>query len=117
MYIFLDFFIKFISLYIRYVHNKYIYTIHSPDSHLIKLIHYPSSCYTGAELRKKKFLRSQTKAHDRKAALLQALAEVLPLGTIRFSSKPVSMDTEPAAGADFSEAVVVGVRLDDGTDI
>jgi hypothetical protein len=91
--------------------------IHSPDSHLIKLIHYPSSCYTGAELRKKKFLRSQTKAHDRKAALLQALAEVLPLGTIRFSSKPVSMDTEPAAGADFSEAVVVGVRLDDGTDI
>ncbi|KAK3142631.1 hypothetical protein QOZ80_4BG0349210 [Eleusine coracana subsp. coracana] len=49
---------------------------------------------------------------DRKA-LLQALAEELPPGTIRFSSKIVSIDTEPAAAAGSSETAVV--RLDDGT--
>ncbi|TVU14544.1 hypothetical protein EJB05_38019 [Eragrostis curvula] len=51
---------------------------------------------------------------DRKA-LLQALAEELPPATIRFSSKLVSIDPEPAAGGDSSETVVV--RLDDGTAI
>ncbi|TVU14549.1 hypothetical protein EJB05_38024, partial [Eragrostis curvula] len=49
---------------------------------------------------------------DRKA-LLQALAEELPPGTVRFSSKLVSIDTEPAAGGDSSE--IVAVQLDDGT--
>ncbi|KAK3144784.1 hypothetical protein QOZ80_4AG0317840 [Eleusine coracana subsp. coracana] len=49
---------------------------------------------------------------DRKA-LLQALAEELPPGTIRFSSKLVSIDTEPAAAAGSSETAVV--RLEDGT--
>ncbi|KAF8715565.1 hypothetical protein HU200_027224 [Digitaria exilis] len=48
---------------------------------------------------------------DRKA-LLEALAEELPPGTIRFSSKLVSIDTERAAGDDSSETVVL--RLDDG---
>ncbi|TVU14543.1 hypothetical protein EJB05_38018 [Eragrostis curvula] len=46
-------------------------------------------------------------------ALLQALAEELPPGTIRFSSKLVSIDTEPVANGDSSEIAVV--RLDDGT--
>ncbi|PUZ47139.1 hypothetical protein GQ55_7G139600 [Panicum hallii var. hallii] len=45
-------------------------------------------------------------------ALLEALAEELPPGTVRFSSKLVSIDTERAAG-DSSETVVL--RLDDGT--
>lgn len=45
-------------------------------------------------------------------ALLEALAEELPPGTVRFSSKLVSIDTERAAG-DSSETVVLG--LDDGT--
>ncbi|XP_062186073.1 monooxygenase 2-like [Phragmites australis] len=48
---------------------------------------------------------------DRKA-LLGALAEDLPPGTIRFSSKLVSIDTEPAIG-DSSETVVL--RLNEGT--
>ncbi|KAL6838253.1 hypothetical protein ACP4OV_031925 [Aristida adscensionis] len=48
---------------------------------------------------------------DRKA-LLEALAGELPAGTVRFSSKLVSIDTEPAA-ADSSENVVL--RLADGT--
>ncbi|KAL6652883.1 hypothetical protein ACP70R_011808 [Stipagrostis hirtigluma subsp. patula] len=48
---------------------------------------------------------------DRKA-LLEALAEELPPGTIRFSSKLVSIDTVPAAG-DSSKTVVL--RLNDGT--
>ena len=51
------------------------------------------------------------RAVDRKA-LLEALAEELPPGTVRFSSKLVSIDTERAAG-DSSETVVLG--LDDGT--
>lgn len=51
------------------------------------------------------------RAVDRKA-LLEALAEELPPGTVRFSSKLVSIDTERAAGAS-SETVVLG--LDDGT--
>jgi hypothetical protein len=44
-------------------------------------------------------------------ALLEALAEDLPPGTVRFSSKLASIDTELAAG-DASETVVL--RLDDG---
>ncbi|OEL27479.1 hypothetical protein BAE44_0011500 [Dichanthelium oligosanthes] len=48
---------------------------------------------------------------DRKA-LLEALAEELPPGTVRFSSKLVSIDTERAAGHS-SETTVL--RLDDGT--
>ncbi|CAL5017037.1 unnamed protein product [Urochloa decumbens] len=52
----------------------------------------------------------RVRALDRKA-LLEALAEELPPGTIRFSSKLVSIDTERAAG-DASETVVL--RLDDG---
>nr|CAB3484503.1 unnamed protein product [Digitaria exilis] len=48
---------------------------------------------------------------DRKA-LLEALAEELPPGAIRFSSKLVSIDTERAAGDGSSETVVL--RLDDG---
>lgn len=51
------------------------------------------------------------RALDRKA-LLEALAEELPPGTVRFSSKVVSIDTERAAG-DSSVTVVLG--LDDGT--
>lgn len=47
---------------------------------------------------------------DRKA-LLEALAEELPPGTIRFSSKLVSINTEMAE--DSSEIAVL--RLDDGT--
>lgn len=43
-------------------------------------------------------------------ALLEALAEELPPGTIRFSSKLVAIDTERSAG---DETVVL--RLDDGT--
>ncbi|TVU14538.1 hypothetical protein EJB05_38013, partial [Eragrostis curvula] len=54
------------------------------------------------------------KPMDRKALLL-ALAEELPPGTIRFSSKLVSIDNEPAADGDCSESVVV--RLDNGTAI
>ena len=43
----------------------------------------------------------------------KALVEELPPGTIRFSSKLVSIDTEPATAAgDSSETVVL--RLDDG---
>uniref|UniRef100_K3Y7M7 FAD-binding domain-containing protein n=1 Tax=Setaria italica TaxID=4555 RepID=K3Y7M7_SETIT len=57
---------------------------------------------TGEEVR--------VRALDRKA-LLEALAEELPPGTVRFSSKLVSIDTERAAG-DASETVVL--RLDDG---
>ncbi|KAG0525773.1 hypothetical protein BDA96_06G085800 [Sorghum bicolor] len=53
----------------------------------------------------------RVRAVDRKA-LLEALAEELPPGTVRFSSKLVSIDTERAAGAS-SETVVLG--LDDGT--
>jgi len=45
-------------------------------------------------------------------ALLEALAEELPPGTVRFSSKLVSIGTERAAG-DSSETAVL--RLDDGT--
>ncbi|KAK8448803.1 hypothetical protein SEVIR_7G104600v4 [Setaria viridis] len=52
----------------------------------------------------------RVRALDRKA-LLEALAEELPPGTVRFSSKLVSIDTERAAG-DASETVVL--RLDDG---
>ncbi|KAE8771178.1 Zeaxanthin epoxidase, chloroplastic [Hordeum vulgare] len=44
-------------------------------------------------------------------ALLEALAEELPRGTVRFSSKLVSIDTVPAAGGS-SEATVL--RLEDG---
>jgi len=51
------------------------------------------------------------RAVDRKA-LLEALAEELPPGTVRFSSKLVSIDTERAVG-DSSVTVVLG--LDDGT--
>ncbi|RLM75552.1 hypothetical protein C2845_PM15G08170 [Panicum miliaceum] len=53
----------------------------------------------------------RVRAVDRKA-LLEALAEELPPGTVRFSSKLVSIDTERAAGGS-SETVVL--RLDDGT--
>lgn len=53
----------------------------------------------------------RVRALDRKA-LLEALAEELPPGTVRFSSKVVSIDTERAAG-DSSVTVVLG--LDDGT--
>ncbi|CAL5032155.1 unnamed protein product [Urochloa decumbens] len=52
----------------------------------------------------------RVRALDRKA-LLEALAEELPPGTIRFSSKLVSIDTERAA-AGAPETVVM--RLDDG---
>ncbi|CAN6248601.1 unnamed protein product [Urochloa humidicola] len=52
----------------------------------------------------------RVRALDRKA-LLEALAEELPPGTIRFKSKLVSIDTE-RAGADEPETVVL--RLDDG---
>ena len=45
-------------------------------------------------------------------ALLEALAEELPPGTVRFSSKLVSIGTERAAG-DSPETVIL--RLDDGT--
>jgi hypothetical protein len=41
------------------------------------------------------------------------LAGELPPGSIRFSSKLVSIDTEPAAGDGSSETAVV--RLDGGT--
>lgn len=63
---------------------------------------------------KKKTTRGEevrVRALDRKA-LLEALAEELPPGTVRFSSKVVSIDTERAAG-DSSVTVVLG--LDDGT--
>ncbi|CAL5027538.1 unnamed protein product [Urochloa decumbens] len=52
----------------------------------------------------------RVRALDRKA-LLEALAEELPPGTMRFSSKLVSIDTERAA-AGAPETVVL--RLDDG---
>ncbi|CAN6228084.1 unnamed protein product [Urochloa humidicola] len=52
----------------------------------------------------------RVRALDRKA-LLEALAEELPPGTIRFSSKLVSIDTERAAG-DAPETVVL--LMDDG---
>ncbi|CAL5067705.1 unnamed protein product [Urochloa decumbens] len=52
----------------------------------------------------------RVRALDRKA-LLEALAEELPPGTVRFSSKLVSIDTDRAA-ADAPETVVM--RLDDG---
>ncbi|CAN6270224.1 unnamed protein product [Urochloa humidicola] len=52
----------------------------------------------------------RVRALDRKA-LLEALAEELPPGTIRFSSKLVSIDTERTAG-DAPETVIL--RLDDG---
>ncbi|GJN27647.1 hypothetical protein PR202_gb15688 [Eleusine coracana subsp. coracana] len=55
---------------------------------------------------------SQIEAGRQKGAAA-ALAEELPPGTIRFSSKIVSIDTEPAAAAGSSETAVV--RLDDGT--
>ena len=45
-------------------------------------------------------------------ALLEALAEQLPPGTVRFSSKLVSIGTERAA-SDSPETVIL--RLDDGT--
>ncbi|KAG8064462.1 hypothetical protein GUJ93_ZPchr0004g39585 [Zizania palustris] len=45
-------------------------------------------------------------------ALLEALAEELPPGTIRFSSNLISISTEPAADGSSEIAVV---RLDDGT--
>ena len=44
--------------------------------------------------------------------MLEALAEELQPGTVRFSSKLVYIDTERAAG-DSPETVVL--RLDDGT--
>ncbi|TVU14532.1 hypothetical protein EJB05_38007, partial [Eragrostis curvula] len=47
-------------------------------------------------------------------ALLQALAEELPPGTIRFSSRLVSIDIEPAAASGGSSEIAV-VQLDDGT--
>ncbi|KAJ1270968.1 hypothetical protein BS78_06G092300 [Paspalum vaginatum] len=50
---------------------------------------------------------------DRKA-LLEALAEELPPGTVRFSSKLVAIDTKRAVAGDSSEETVV-LRLDDGT--
>ncbi|KAL6851531.1 hypothetical protein ACP4OV_020464 [Aristida adscensionis] len=56
----------------------------------------------------------RVRAVDRKA-LLEALAEELPAGTVRFSSKLVSIDTEPAAGGGSPETVVL--RLADGTAI
>ncbi|WVZ85627.1 hypothetical protein U9M48_032529 [Paspalum notatum var. saurae] len=51
---------------------------------------------------------------DRKA-LLEALAEELPPGTVRFSSKLVAIDTERAAAAGDSPDETVILRLDDGT--
>uniref|UniRef100_R7WFC3 FAD-binding domain-containing protein n=1 Tax=Aegilops tauschii TaxID=37682 RepID=R7WFC3_AEGTA len=50
---------------------------------------------------------------DRKA-LLEALAEELPPGTIRFSSKLVSIDSETTAEEEGSPETSV-LRLDDGT--
>lgn len=44
-------------------------------------------------------------------ALLEALAEELPAGTIRFSSKLVSISTETAEGSPD----IAALRLDDGT--
>ncbi|RLN40823.1 hypothetical protein C2845_PM01G35870 [Panicum miliaceum] len=46
-------------------------------------------------------------------ALLEALAEELPPGTIRFSSKLVSIDAEAAAGDNAPRTTTL--RLDDGT--
>uniref|UniRef100_A0A0D9W4X6 FAD-binding domain-containing protein n=1 Tax=Leersia perrieri TaxID=77586 RepID=A0A0D9W4X6_9ORYZ len=49
-------------------------------------------------------------------ALLEAMAEELPPGTIRFNSKLTSISTEPAAAGDDDEELAV-VRLEDGTAI
>lgn len=46
--------------------------------------------------------------------LLEAMAEELPPGTIRFSSRLASIGTEPAAGGGGGEELAV-VGLDDGT--
>jgi hypothetical protein len=75
-----------------------------------------SETFCGSTALKQKQKRSCEEVKPRtihRKALLQVLAEELPPGSIRFSSKLVSVDTEPAAGEESSETAVV--RLDDGT--